>query len=167
MDAIAKNPICANAVFRAQTELEEDVRCTVKVRDFKPMAVDEPPELGGTNSAMNPVELILGALGTCQEIMYSAYAAVMGIKLDRVKVDVKGTIDLRGLFAMDASAHAGYKKITYETTIESAADASVLQKLVDMVESHCPVLDTLTRAIDVKGEVSINGKKSKAQAAAN
>ncbi|HYQ48521.1 MAG TPA: hypothetical protein VEP69_05610, partial [Thermodesulfovibrionales bacterium] len=76
IEAITKNPKCSNVVFRAETELVEDVRCVIKVRDFPPLSVDEPVDLGGGNAAMNPVELVLGALGTCQEIMYAAYASV-------------------------------------------------------------------------------------------
>lgn len=165
IDAITKNPKCSNVVFRAETELVEDVRCTVKVRDFSPMSVDEPADLGGSNAAMNPVELVLGALGTCQEIMYAAYASVMGIKLSKVKVDVKGYLDLKGLFAMDETVPPGFRKICYETAIESPADAETLKKLVAMVESHCPVYDTLTRAVEVSGSVSINGSKAVACAA--
>lgn len=157
IEAITKNPKCSKAVFRASTELVEDVRCSVAVREFEPMTVDEPAELGGTNQAANPVELVLGALGTCQEIMYAAYASVMGIKLDSVKVDVKGYLDLKGLFAMDETVPAGFTKICYETTLESPADKETLEKLVAVVESHCPVLDTLKRPVEVAGSVSING----------
>lgn len=159
IEAITKNPKCAKTVFRASTELVEDVRCSISVREFAPMKVDEPAELGGTNQAMNPVELVLGALGTCQEIMYAAYAAVMGIRLESVKVDVKGFLDLKGLFAMDETVPAGFTKICFETTLNSPADRQSLEKLVAVVESHCPVLDTLKRPVEVTGTVSINGSQ--------
>ncbi len=155
--SIQESPQCANAVFRASTELVEDVCCSVKIREFAPMSVDEPAALGGTNVAPNPVELVLAALGTCQEIMYSAYATVMGIQLTKVSVDVKGYLDLKGLLGMDESVPAGFRKICYETSIESPADSETLRNLVKVVESHCPVYDTLARAIDVTGSVSING----------
>ena len=32
----------------------------------------------------NPVEIVLAALGTCQEITYRAYATALGIPLERV-----------------------------------------------------------------------------------
>lgn len=165
IDAITKNPKCSSVVFRADTELVEDVRCAIKVRDFPPLSVDEPVDLGGGNAAMNPVELVLGALGTCQEIMYAAYASVMGITLSKVTVNVKGYLDLKGLFAMDETVPPGFKKICYETLIESPADAEILNKLVAIVESHCPVYDTLKRAVEVTGTVSVNGSKAAACAA--
>lgn len=155
---IQANPGAAKVVFRAETQLEEAVRCSAKVRDFPAIIVDEPPELGGADAGPNPVELLLVALGACQEIMYSAYASVMGVPLNGVKVNLRGYLDLRGLFGMDAAVPPGYQKIIFETALDSPADAETLKKLVRTVESHCPVLDTLARAIEVSGQVAINGK---------
>lgn len=154
---IQDNPVMSRVVFEAQTALVEGVRCSGKVRNFAPIVVDEPPELGGQDKGVNPVELLLVSLGACQEIMYAAMAAMMGIKLDEVKVDLKGSLDLKGLFGMDASIPPGYQKITYETTLTSSAPEEELRKLIEAVESHCPVLDTLVRPIEVSGKVTING----------
>ena len=169
MQAIAgiqANTGSAKVVFRAETQLEEDVRCSAKVRNFPSMAIDEPPELGGGDSAPNPVELLLVALGTCQEIMYSAYASVMGVKLDSVKVNLRGYLDLQGLFGLDPNVPPGYQKIIFDTQIESASDTETLKKLISTVESHCPVLDCMVRSIEVNGSVSVNGKRLEGEAVA-
>lgn len=154
---IQQNPIMSRVVFEAETVLVEGVRCTGKVRNFAPIVVDEPPELGGQDKGANPVELVLVALGSCQEIMYAAMASMMGIKLDEVKVNLKGSLDLKGLFGMDPAIPPGYQKITYETILTSSAPEKDLRKLIDAVETHCPVLDTLVRPIEVTGKVTING----------
>lgn len=154
---IQQNPIMSRVVFEAETALVEGVRCTGKVRNFAPIIVDEPPELGGQDKGANPVELLLVALGSCQEIMYAAMASMMGIKLDEVKVNLKGSLDLKGLFGMDPAIPPGYQKITYETALKSSAPEEELRKLIEAVESHCPVLDTLVRPIEVTGKVTING----------
>ncbi|HEY9098911.1 MAG TPA: OsmC family protein [Thiobacillus sp.] len=119
---IQSNPAGAKVVFRAETQLESDVRCSAKVRDFAPLIIDEPPELGGGDAGVNPVELVLVALGTCQEIMYSAYASVMGVQLNKVKVHLRGYLDLRGLLSMDPAISSGYQKITFETEVDSPAE---------------------------------------------
>ena len=125
------------------------------------MIIDEPPILAGKNAGMSPVELVLVSLGTCQEIMYAAYASVMDIPLDSVKVNVKGSLDLKGLFGMDESVPAGFTDIAFETTLESTADNQSLLKLVQAAESNCPVLDMLTRQVPVGGTVTINGQDMK------
>ncbi|HEY9445646.1 MAG TPA: OsmC family protein [Burkholderiales bacterium] len=157
--AIQSKRAVARLVFRAHTRLEQGVRCSASVRDFAAIAVDEPPDLGGEDTAMNPVELLLVALGTCQEIVYAAYAAVLGIPLESVSVDVKGYLDLRGLLSMDESVPAGYERITFDTQIRSPADAEAVEQLVRITEAHCPLLDTLKRPIDVRGCVSLNGRR--------
>lgn len=157
--AVQSNPAVAKVVFRATTALEDDVRCSAKVRDFPVMTIDEPPELGGADAGMNPVELVLVALGTCQEVMFSAYASFIGIKLDECKVDVKGSLDLRGLLGLDPSIPPGYQHISYQTKITSSADDASLLQLIEVVESHCPVMDILSRAQYVTGQAIVNGKE--------
>lgn len=154
---IQDNPVMSRVVFEAQTALVEGVRCMGNVRNFAPIVVDEPPELGGQDKGVNPVELLLVALGACQEIMYAAMASMMGIRLDEVKVNLKGSLDLKGLFGMDASIPPGYQKISYETILRSPAPEEELRKLIEAVESHCPVLDTLVRPVEVTGKVTVNG----------
>lgn len=157
INGIQENPATSKVFFRAATEWQEDVRCIAQVRDFPPMVIDEPPVLGGQDAGQNPVELVLVALGTCQEIMYSAYASVMGVPLDSVKVNAKGNLDLKGMFGLDETVPAGFTDISFETTIESSADNASLVKLVEAAESNCPVLDILTRQVTVNGTVTING----------
>jgi putative redox protein len=139
--ALQKNPAGSRVVFNAKTRLLDGVRCAAKVRDFPILTVDEPAELGGGDAGPNPVELLLAALGTCQEIVYAAYAAVLDIPLVSVEVAAKGSLDLRGLFGLSDSVPAGYQNITFETAIKSPADSETIQKLVEIVEGHCPVLD--------------------------
>ena len=163
---IKENPAGAKVVFRASTRLGQGMHCFGKVRDFEEMSIDEPADLGGTDHGPNPVELVLVALGTCQEIVYRAYAAVLGIELESVKCDLRGYLDLRGLFGMQEGIPAGFQKIVFETEIKSSASREELQKLARIVESHCPVLNTLQMPVEVSGDVVINGQRMELEATA-
>lgn len=159
IDAIAKNPDMAKLLYKSQTRLVKDVLCTAKVRNFEPMAIDEPAPFGGGDTAMSPADLVLVALGTCQEIMYSALASVMDIPLESVSVELKGNLDLHGLLGMgaDKGIPPGFQAISYVTTINSPANEETLKQLVDTVESQCPILDTLVRSVSVQGKAVLNG----------
>ncbi len=158
IEGVKKNPQTARIIFEAQTQLKEDVRATAKVRDFPELVVDEPPVFGGTDQGMNPAELLLSALGTCQEIMYSAYASVMDIQIDDLKITCKGDIDLHGMLALDENVPSGFTKISFETHIKSPESQEKVQALVDMAQSHCPLLDTLTRSVPTSGTAYLNGE---------
>jgi putative redox protein len=157
--SVSSNPAAGKVVFRASTSLEDDVRCSARVRQFPVMSIDEPPELGGADAGPNPLELVLVALGTCQEIMFAAYAAFMGIKLDECKVELKGYVNLSGLLSVDPEVKPGYQKIVYETRIKSSADDAALLKLIEVVESHCPVMDVLLRPQHITGKAIVNGRE--------
>ncbi len=58
--------------------------------------VDEPKALGGTDRAMNPVELLLCALGGCMSICAAAFAGACGVDLQGFSVEVEGDLDPDG-----------------------------------------------------------------------
>jgi putative redox protein len=68
----------AKAVFSVDSRQVENLRSEAKIRQFS-LTVDEPPTLGGSDAGPNPVELVLAALATCQEITYRAYATALGV----------------------------------------------------------------------------------------
>jgi len=145
----------ATPVFTSETRLLHNVLTEARIRQFT-LQVDEPPLLGGTDQAPNPVELVLAALGTCQEIVYAAYAAVLGIELEDVEITVSGPLDLRGLFGITSAAN-GFQHVTMETRIRSREAPDRVQQLVDTVQKHCPVLDIIQRPLEVHNQVELNG----------
>ncbi len=158
--AIADNPNNAKLRYRAEVVWDGDVHCTSTVRNLPPVPVDEPEAFGGGDAAQSPGDLILTALGTCQGIMYAALASAMGIELTSYKMNVKGNLDLHGLFGMgkDKGIPPGFQDLSFESIIESPASEEDIKKLVDAVEEQCPILDTLVRSIKVSGSATINGK---------
>ena len=155
IDTVKKDPKAGQLEIEATTRWIGRLVCEGQVRDFPTIAVDEPELLGGTNTAPNPVEFLLVAFGTCQEIIYSAYATIMGVQLDGIEVKLKGDIDIQGMLGLDATVPPGYSSISYETRLTSPEPEERLVELQRAVEAHCPMLDVLTRPIDVHGELVI------------
>ena len=155
--AFREQPEAAKATFSSSSRLTEGFRSEISIRQHR-LAADEPAALGGADSGPNPVELILAALGSCQEITYRAYAVALGIPLDSVSVELTGEVDLRGFFAVDDSVRSGYQNIRGKVNIESSASEAELQKLRAVVDAHCPVLDILTNKVPVALSLSIKPK---------
>ena len=141
-------PEAANASFHSASKLTQGFRSDVAIRQHQ-LVVDEPAQLGGTDAGPNPIELMLAALGACQEITYQAYAAALGIPLRSVSVKLEGQIDLRGFFGVDDSIRPGFQQITGQVHIDSDASPAQLEKLKAMVDAHCPVLDMLSAPVPV------------------
>ena len=136
-------PACARVTFRCDSALQEGFQSAVSVRHHT-LTVDEPTGIGGSDQGPTPVELVLAALGTCQEITYRAFATALGIPLQGVSASVEGDIDFRGFFALDDTVRPGFGALRVNITLTSKASPSDLARLTAAVNAHCPVLDMLS-----------------------
>ena len=137
------------ATFMSESRQVAGFRSQAQVRQFQ-LTVDEPEELGGSDTGPNPVELVLAALGTCQEITYRLYADAMGIPLRGVSVKVEGDLDPRGFFAVDGGkTRPGYRGVRATVTLDSSAPEADLKRLRETVDRHCPVLDIIRNPVPV------------------
>ena len=136
------------ATLQTSSILAGRFRSDVKIRDHE-ITIDEPEAIGGSDEGPNPVELILAALGSCQEITYRAYAAALGISINNISVEMEGDIDFRGFFGVDDNIRPGFEKIRARVKIESDAPESDIERLRKTVNSHCPVLDILSNKVSV------------------
>lgn len=143
----------AIVTFQARSQLADGFRSNVAIRRFS-VAVDEPPALAGQDTAPNPVEYILAALGSCQEITYRLYADALGIPLNSVSVQLSGEIDLRGFFNVDPKVRPGFQRIDAEVFIDSPAPETDIVRLKETVDLHCPVLDILRNRTPVELRLS-------------
>ena len=109
---------------------------------------------GGDNQAPNPIELLLAAFAACIEAAFYEFAIHEGFTITSLKVEVEGTLDLRGLFMID-DVSAGFKDLKYIFQIESPDDEAKIRELAEKVVAHCPVVDSLKRPTSISGEIRV------------
>lgn len=134
--------------FRATAHLQEGTKVAVRSRNFE-FHIDEPESLGGTDTAMNPVEALLGSLGACQSIVARVYASKFDVKLDDFWVELEGDIDLDGFFNK-SDVRRGYSEIRYNFHIQTDAPKDQVEAFIDFLEQQCPVGDTIANAVNLK-----------------
>jgi len=147
--------------FSALTHLTGGLSSEARIRDFH-LTTDKPSRLAGTelgeDAGPDPAELVLAALGACQEATYRLYADTLGIPLRDVSVKVTGRIDLRGLFAAADGVRPGFRDIRAVVTIDSPASIEDIERLKAMVDRHSPVLDMLRNVTPVQTSLDlVNG----------
>jgi hypothetical protein len=87
--------------------------------------VDEPPALGGSGSAPNPVEYALASLGSCQAITYRFWAENLGISFDKLTVTVEGDLDIRNFLGFDDSVRPGFSAVRVQIGITGQAPGAL------------------------------------------
>lgn len=117
---------------------------------------DEPLQLHGTNEYANPQEFLLSGLNACMMVGYSAVAALMGIELDKLEVEVEGDIDLRGFLGIDSHVKPGYDGLrqTVRIAAENATPAQ-LEELHEIVKATSPNYFNVTTPIATSSRLVI------------
>ena len=130
--------------FHAEVTWKGGFRNEIRVRDLPATYADEPEILGGTDTAANPVEQVLGALGSCLAIGYAAGATARGITVEDLRIDLTGTIDLPVFFGLK-DGHAGYEAIDVRVRLRTDASPEAVAALHADVVRTSPVGHTLQR----------------------
>lgn len=109
--------------------------------------VDEPSALAGDDVAASPVEYALGALVSCQVVVYRLYAQALGLTIDQIEITAEGDLDVRKLFGIDESGRAGFHDIRVTVDIAGPDSVEQYENLRQVVDAHCPVLDLFANTV--------------------
>lgn len=153
VSAIQQEPTKAATTWSATVDWKGGFRSESKSREFDPIQSDEPISLGGEDSAPNPVEQLLGALGNCLAVGYAANATAAGIELRDLRIVLEGDLDLHTFLGL-TDGNAGYEAIRATVSIDSDASDEVISELHDKVVTTSPVGHTLQRAVPVTVDLS-------------
>lgn len=148
VQAIQDDPAKAQTTWASHVTWKGAFTSEARSRSFEPTPSDEPAGLGGGDSAPNPVEQLLGALGNCLAVGYAANATVAGIELTDVRIDLKGDVDLHVFLGL-GEGHAGFSAIEATVSIDSPASREELEALHAKVLASSPVGHTLRSAVPV------------------
>lgn len=149
VQAIQADPAKARTSWAAHVTWQRGFASEARVRTFEPARSDEPAGLGGGDTAPNPVEQLLGALGNCLAVGYAANASVAGIALDDLRIDLEGDVDLHVFLGL-GEGHAGFDTIEATVTIDSPAPRADLEALHAKVLASSPVGHTLRSPVPVE-----------------
>ena len=70
----------------------------------------------------------------------------MGIKFDELQVECKGVIDFDGVTGKNPNAKIGLKNIDTIYTFKTSESQEKINELVEYVDVHCPVMDTIVNS---------------------
>ena len=144
--------------FKATSVLKETgMRVESEAGGFKAIA-DEPKNLGGTDTGMNPVETLLCALGACQCMTARFFAKSLKVELQECRVDVEGDLDMMGFLKGDSGIRPGFQGIRVTVHIKSQASQEKIAELMALVESRCPVSETVLHGTPVVVQYIVENK---------
>lgn len=161
VEAIRGRPELAQFAFRARNQWDTGGHNQATIDTFygacqemehkQPFTfdADEPAVLLGEDNGANPVEFVLAGLSGCMTTTLAYHAAKRGLKIEEVRSQYEGDIDLHGLLELDPKVRSGYREIRVKFKVKGDVDEATIRELV----SKSPVYDTLRNPVMIKVEV--------------
>ena len=153
VNAVKSDPKNGMTKWGAVTTWKGGFACESKIRDHT-VQMNEPAALGGTDTAPNMVENVLAAYGSCLTVGYALNAALRGIKIKDLKVEVEGDLDLAGFFGLSETVPPGFTGIRAKVHLDTDASPAALQALHAHVMKTSPVGCILSKPLKVTTELA-------------
>jgi uncharacterized OsmC-like protein len=141
--------------LRVKTVLETKFRHLNYIRNLPPHVIDEPPGLLGDDTAPNPSEAVLAALGSCISVGIHANAVYRNIRLTKVELELEGEINITAVWGTGDTAEdkvVGFSAVRAKVHLEGDASREELDALIKHADRWSPVANTLRLPVSVTVE---------------
>jgi uncharacterized OsmC-like protein len=139
------DPAAARVTLRARGRVtQETLSC--RLETGKPgMPAGLHPAAGGDGSLACSGDMLLEALVSCAGVTLAAVATALGIALVNASISVEGDLDFRGTLGVAKGVPVGFENLRIQFDVQTSAAPELLQKLIELTERYCVVLQTLAK----------------------
>jgi uncharacterized OsmC-like protein len=140
---------------QATAKLEHGLVVSVTGPGGETARTDMPTGIGGTASVPSPGWLFRAATASCVAALVGIRAAATGVTLEHVEITVDSESDDRGILGLDPEIPAGALSMRVAANVRArGASAEAAEALIRWAVDHCPVLDTVRRAVPIELELA-------------
>lgn len=162
---VARDPNEGRVKFEVATHWGGGTQSTTRVsswemggrqlkKDFT-VLIDEPPQLLGKDLAPNPQEMLMAAFNACMMVGYVAGCSLRGIALERIEIQTRGVLDLRGFLGLDSAVKPGYDEIEYVVLIRGSGTQAQFREVHEVVMATSPNRWNMANPIQLKSDLRI------------
>ena len=114
--------------------------------------IDEPPVLLGDDTAPNPSEAVLAALGSCIAVGIHANCVFKGIDLYKLELELEGDINISAVWGtgdLVTEKIVGFSDIRVKAHVEGSASREELDEIVQHANVWSPVANTMRLPVNM------------------
>ncbi|MBL8565229.1 MAG: OsmC family protein [Hyphomicrobiaceae bacterium] len=137
--------------LKCKTVAEGRFRHLNYIRNLPAYIVDEPPGLLGDDTAPNPSEAVLSALGSCLAVGIHANAVARGITIYKLEIELEGDLNITAVWGTGdlSEKPVGFTDIRAKVTFEADRPREELEALIAHAKVWSPVANTMTRPVNL------------------
>ncbi|KAA6227516.1 OsmC family protein [Campylobacter sp. LR264d] len=123
------------------------------IRNLPAYIVDEPPVLLGDDTAPNPSEVVLAALGSCICVGIHANAIAQNITISKLEIELEGDLNITAVWGtgdLSKNKPLGFTELRIKVDLQSDADEKTKEALIEHATKYSPVANTMIRRVKVE-----------------
>jgi uncharacterized OsmC-like protein len=151
--AVTLRPSIGQGTGITKVRVCDGFRCEIEDGPWT-FTADLGEESGGGGAGPRPGVFGRIALGSCLAVGYVQWAAVLGVPITSLEVEIQADQDMRATYGV-ADVPAGYIEVRYIVSVESTAPEEDILHMLDTADAHSRYLDVFARAQDLRREVRI------------
>jgi uncharacterized OsmC-like protein len=138
--------------LKCKTVAEGRFRHLNYIRNLPPYIVDEPPALLGDDTAPNPSEASLAALGSCLAVGLHANAVHRGWTVKKLELQLEGDLNITGVWGTGdlSDKPVGFTDVRVKVDMECDVPKEEVDTLIAHVTKWSPVANTFIRPVHLE-----------------
>ena len=142
--------------LKCRTVTENRFRQLNYVRNLPAHVIDEPPQLLGDDTAPNPSEALLAALGSCIAVGLQANAVARGIKVASIEVELEADINITSVWGTGhiEPKPVGFTAVRAKVKLDADAPRQTLEELVAHAVKWSPVAGTVRNPVPFEARLA-------------
>ena len=111
----------------------------------------------GGDGNLNAMQTLLAALAACDIDLVAMHAALIGLSIDGLWIEVSGHFNTQAYFGVENAPGSGYDRIAYTVHLKAPkATPEQIKYLKDRCERSSPIGDSLGKSIPLTLEIKSN-----------
>ena len=113
--------------------------------------IDEPEQMGGSDMGPTPVQVLLFALAGCLYVTGNFVAKQMGLPLEKLEIELEGTIDISKFMGLDENTRAGFSSVIVNLVphFSLPVPEEKVSEWIAGTGRRCPVTDNIKEATSI------------------
>ncbi len=137
--------------LKCKTVAEGRFRHLNYIRDLEPYIVDEPPGLLGDDTAPNPSEATLAALGSCLAVGIHANCVAGDITVRELSIELEADINITAVWGTgDTSPKpVGFDAVRITVNLDAECSDETRDEIIERATKWSPVVNTFQKPVAV------------------
>jgi uncharacterized OsmC-like protein len=134
--------------FTATSHMDSSATAVTSAIGDLILQMDEP-NCCDPDHSVNPIDMMLSALASCQCLAAKKYAAQNNIPIHEFNIDLQGDVDPERFVPINGDNAEHFREVRMKTFIKTSAPPEKIEQFRSFIMSKCPLSQTMLHGVNI------------------